>query len=46
MVYKTKLNLDGAVHKNKARLVAKGYALKLRVDFNELFALAVQLDTI
>ena len=25
-VYKTKLNLDGTVHKHKARLVAKGYA--------------------
>lgn len=46
MVYKTKLNLNSDVQKNKARLVAKGCAQKLSLDFNEMFALAVRLNTI
>ena len=45
-VYKTKLNLDGSMHKSKARLVAKGYAQKPRVDNNGTFAPIARLDTI
>lgn len=45
-VYKTKLDLDGSVHKNKERLVAKDYSNKLGVDYNETFALVAKLDTI
>ena len=30
-LYKTKLNLDGKIHKHKARFVAKGYAQNLEL---------------
>jgi len=36
----------GEVIKHKARLVAKGYVQKHGVDFDEVFAPVVRLDTI
>jgi len=45
-VYKLKRNSVGEVIKHKARLVAKGYVQKHGVDFDEVFAPVVRLDTI
>lgn len=44
-VYKTKLNENGGVDKYKAHLVAKGYKQKYSVDYKEVFAPVVRLDT-
>lgn len=45
-VYKTKLNERGEVEKYKARLVAKGYKQKLGIDYQEVFAPVIRLETI
>lgn len=45
-VYKTKLKKDGRVDKYKARLVAKGYKQEFGVDYKEVFAPVVRLDTV
>ncbi|CAL2228324.1 unnamed protein product [Prunus armeniaca] len=41
-----KYNEDGSIQKHKARLVAKGYSQQPRIDFNEMFALVVRMETI
>ena len=46
LVYKTKFKEDGEVDKFKARLVAKGYKQEFGVDYKEVFAPIVRLDTI
>ena len=45
-VYKEKKNANGDVMRNKARLVAKGYKQKHGVDYEEVFALVVRMETI
>nr|GEZ33915.1 hypothetical protein [Tanacetum cinerariifolium] len=45
-VYKTKLNKDGEVDRYKARLVVKGYKQKYEVDYTEVFAPVIRLETI
>ena len=41
-----KKNVKGEIEKYKVRLVAKGYSQKLGIDYDELFAPVVQLETI
>jgi len=45
-IYKTKLNEMGEVDKYKARLVAKGYSQQHGIDFSEVFAPVIRLDTV
>jgi hypothetical protein len=45
-IYKTKLNELGEVDKYKARLVAKGYSQQHGVDYTEVFAPVVRMDTV
>ncbi|GKU94075.1 hypothetical protein SLEP1_g7612 [Rubroshorea leprosula] len=45
-IYKTKLKENGEVDKFKARLVAKGYKQEFGIDYQEVFALVVRMDTI
>jgi hypothetical protein len=45
-VYKLKRDADGRVLKHKARLVAKGYVQRPRIDFDEVFAPVVRLDSV
>lgn len=45
-IYKTKLKENGEIDKYKARLVTKGYKQKYGVDYKEIFALVVRLDTV
>ena len=45
-VYKVKHNDHGTINKYKARLVAKGYAQQPRINFNEIYALVVRMETI
>jgi hypothetical protein len=44
-VFKTKGNTKGEAQKQKVRLVAKGYEQQYKVDYEELFALVAQLET-
>ncbi|KAD4585342.1 hypothetical protein E3N88_22943 [Mikania micrantha] len=45
-IYKTKLNEKGQVDKYKARLVVKGYKQKYGIDYQEVFAPVIRLETI
>ncbi|KAI3690760.1 hypothetical protein L2E82_48967 [Cichorium intybus] len=45
-VYKTKLNEEGEVDRLKARLVVKGYKQKYGIDYQEVFAPVIRLETI
>ncbi|KAM7519618.1 hypothetical protein LguiB_018580 [Lonicera macranthoides] len=45
-VYKLKKNANGRINRYKARLVAKGYSQKHGIDYDELFALVVRLETV
>ncbi|KAI3708032.1 hypothetical protein L2E82_37034 [Cichorium intybus] len=45
-VYKTKLNERGEIDKHKARLVVKGYKQKYGIDYQEVFAPVIRLETI
>lgn len=45
-VYKTMKDSVGKVVKHKARLVAKGFVQRQAVDFDEVFAPVVRLDTV
>lgn len=45
-VFKIKRNYDESVNKYKARLVAKGYVQKHGIDYDEVFAPVVRIETI
>ncbi|CAA7392032.1 unnamed protein product [Spirodela intermedia] len=45
-VYKVKRDENGAVAKYKACLVVKGYVQRQGIDYDEVFAHVVQLDTV
>ena len=45
-VFKKRLNAQGEVERYKARLVAKGYKQKAGVDYDEVFAPVVRMETI
>ena len=45
-VYKEETNPDNLIQKYKARLVAKGYNQRADIDYDEVFALVAQLETI
>ena len=44
-VYKVK-NAKGTMERHKARLIAKGYKQKIGIDFDELFAPVIRMETI
>lgn len=45
-VYKIKKNAKGEIERYKATLVAKGYNRKVGIDYDEVFALIVRVETI
>lgn len=45
-IYKTKLNEKGEVDKHKARLVVKGYKQQYGINYQEVFAPVIRLETI
>ena len=45
-VYRVKKNAKGEIEKHKARQVTKGYNQKAGIDYDEVFALVAQLETI
>lgn len=46
MGYKLKLKPGGEIAKSKAMLVAKGFLQRSTVDFNEVYAHVVRVETI
>ena len=45
-IYKTKLNELGEVDKYKARLAVKGYTQEQEIDYTEVFAPVVRMNTV
>lgn len=45
-VFKVKRNSDGSINKYKARLDVKGYIQRHGVDYEEVFALVVRIETV
>ena len=45
-IFKIKRNADGSISKYKSRLVAKGYIQRHGVDFEEVFAPVVRIETV
>jgi hypothetical protein len=45
-VFKVKRDEHGAVSKHKARLVVKGYTQRHGKDYDEVFVLVAQLDSV
>jgi len=45
-IFKKKMNAQGEIERYKARLVAKGYKRKARIDYDEVFAPVVRMETI
>jgi Reverse transcriptase (RNA-dependent DNA polymerase) len=45
-VYKLKHNSDGTIERYKPRLVAKGYIQIYDIDYQEIFAPVVKINTI
>ena len=45
-IFKKKMNAQGEIERYKARLVAKGYKHKAGIDYNEVFAPVVRMETI
>jgi len=45
-VFKKKMNAQGEIEMYKAQLVAKGYKQKEGIDYDELFAPVVRMETI
>lgn len=44
-VYKLKARTNGEIAKYKVRLVVRGFLQKPDIDFNEIYALVVRLET-
>jgi hypothetical protein len=45
-IFKTKKNAKGEIEKHKARLIAKGYKQQYGVDYEDVFALVVRMETV
>lgn len=45
-LYKIKLNPDGSIERFKSRIVARGYSQREGIDYKELFAPVVRMDSI
>ena len=45
-VYKMKRNAKREIKKYKAKLVAKGYSQRVGINYDEVFALVVHLETV